>query len=145
MNLIDKKFTSTDLAARNRYYEQQQLIGYWAKKKGISLSAIEQHPYADDVVLLLNMRDSAFWHLFNSSEQAIWGAYWNVVYHNKRKLKEKALNKLEQIILTATQRQDEQAQKRQKIKALRTQWNAKSGGYMMANAPDAAIAPISNR
>lgn len=145
MNSIDKKFTSTDYAANTRYYEQQQLIGYWAKTKGISLSAIDQHPQPDDVVLLLNIRDSAFWHLFNNSEQAVWGAYWNVVYHKNKKLKIKALNKLEQIITTATNRQQTLENNRQTVKALRKHQHEKSGGYMMANAPDTAIAPISNR
>lgn len=145
MNSIDKKLRSQDPAVNARYYEQQQLIGYWAKTKGINISTIDQHPYPDDVVLLLNIRDSSFWHTFNKSEQAIWGAYWNVVYHNKRKLKLKALNKLEQIIITATERQTTLQNNRQTIKALRKHQHEKSSGYMMANALDSTVTSISNR
>jgi hypothetical protein len=144
MNLIDKKFTSKDLAARNRFYEQQKLIGYWAKKKGISLSTIEQHPQFQDVVLLLNFRD-ALWQDLNKSEQGIWAAYWNLTYCKNRALSKKKLNKLEQITNTVIGKKEQQAQQREKVKALRTQWNSKSGGYMMANAPDSATVPISSR
>lgn len=139
MNSIDKNF-----AANARYIEQQQLIGYWAKKKGISLSTIEQHPHFGDIVLLLNFRD-ALWQDLNKSEQAIWGAYWGLSYNKGKKLSKKNLGKLEQITITVIDRKNKLAQQQTSIKALRTQWNAKSGGYMMANAPDAAIAPISNR
>lgn len=124
-----------------RHCEQQQLIGYWLAKKGISLKALETHPHFDDVVLLLEWRD-AMWHKLNPSEQAIWGAYWGNTYTKRRALKKKALKKLEQITITATERHEEkliQANKqRQRIKALRQNPYEKSSAYMTAKSEDAA-------
>jgi hypothetical protein len=41
----------------------------------------------------------------NSSEQAVWGAYWSIVYHKRKPLKPKALTKFEQIIQATQNRQ----------------------------------------
>jgi len=90
--------------------EQEQLIGYWIRDKGMKHADFVGHPYIDDVIMLINIRDSV-WNMLNKSEQAVWGAYWNQVYHKRHKLKNKALIKFEKII--------SQALARHKIQALR--------------------------
>lgn len=91
---------------------------YWCRSKGISKKDLETHPQIDDVILMLRFRDS-LWTILNQSEQAVWGAYWNTVYHKRRCLHKKALNKLEQITITATDRLLQLQNQRSRIKALR--------------------------
>jgi hypothetical protein len=86
-----------DYDAKNRSLEQEQLIGYWIKSKGIKHSDFVNHPYIDDVILMINMRDE-FWNDWNLSEQGRWAGYWNTVFHKRRYLKPKALNRLTEII-----------------------------------------------
>lgn len=117
--------------------EQEQLVGYWLKCQGITRKALETHPHIDDVILLMRWRD-AMWHLLNSSEKAVWGAYWGYTYNQRRALKKKSLAKLEQITITATQRQQTQQAKIQQIKALRQNPYEKSSAYMTAKSEDAA-------
>ena len=91
---------------------------YWCKTKGISKKDLESHPQIDDVILMLRFRDS-LWSNMNASEQGIWAAYWSRVYHKRRALHNKALKKLEQITITATDRLLQLQNQRQRIKALR--------------------------
>ena len=91
---------------------------YWCRTKGIHSRDLESHPQADDVVLMLKYRED-LWQLLNNSEQAVWGAYWNIVYHKRRKLTFKALDKLEKITINALDRQTIISQQRQRIKSLR--------------------------
>ena len=104
---------------------------YWCKTKGIHSRDLENHPQADDVVLMLKWRDD-LWQLLNKSEQAIWGAYWNVVYHKRRKLTFKALTKLEKITINAIGRQQAVTTQRQRIKSLRQNPYAKPADDMTA-------------
>ena len=99
-------------------FEQEQLVGYWLKRKGITRTALETHPHIDDVVLLMRWREGV-WHLLNTSEQAVWGAYWGHTYKKRKALKKKSLNKLEQITITAIDRHKQAQLKINKIKALR--------------------------
>lgn len=121
--------------------EQEQLVGYWLKKKGITRKALETHKHIDDVILLLKWRE-AMWDVLNSSEQAVWGAYWGYTYKKRKALKKKSLNKLEQITITATNRQQlkqlKATQQRQSIKALRQNPYSKSSAYMTAKTEDTA-------
>lgn len=104
---------------QHKNLEQEQLVGYWLKsRKGITRKALETHPHIDDVILLLKWRDGV-WHMLNSSEQAVWGAYWGYTYNKRKALKKKSLAKLEQITITAIQRQQAIKTKLEKIKALR--------------------------
>lgn len=94
----------------------------WCREKGIHSKDLEQHPCADDVVLLLALRD-AMWTKLNKSEQGCWAGYWSSVYVKKNKLKNKALKKLEQITITASDRHlreiVKQATARQRIRQLK--------------------------
>lgn len=104
---------------------------YWCRSKGISKKDLESHAQIDDVILMLRFRDN-LWTILNQSEQAIWGAYWNTVYHKRRPLHNKALKKLEQITITATDRLHKLQAQRQRIKALRQNPNAKPADNMTA-------------
>jgi hypothetical protein len=140
-NTLNHKQREEIRQQRARYIRQEQLVGYWSKTKGISKKSLERHPHIDDVILLLKWRES-MWHMLNKSEQAIWGAYWGNTYKKQKALKNKALKKLEQITITATERQEKAKQQRKRIKALRqgeTQNpNEKSSAYMTAKSEDAA-------
>lgn len=102
--------------------EQEQLIAYWVRKHGLKSKDLTQHPQIDDCILLIKIRDS-HWKKFNKSEQALWGAIWNWVYHNECSLKQKHITKLEQAVINADQRHltklVKQAQVKQRIHQLR--------------------------
>lgn len=121
--------------------EQEQLVGYWLKRKGITRKALETHPHIDDVILLLKWRD-AMGNLLNPSEQAVWGAYWGYTYNKRKALKKKSLSKLEQITITATTRHQQltlkASKQRQTIKALRQNPYEKSSANMTAKSEDTA-------
>lgn len=127
MNTITEQPLSKD--------ELRHYTNYWCRTKGISSRDLAEHPQADDVILMLQWRD-AMWHKLNPSEQAVWGAYWNTVYHKRRALHKKALTKLEQITITATDRHLQelvkQAQQRQRIKALQQNPYSKPADNMTA-------------
>mgnify|MGYP003115597906 FL=1 len=92
---------------------QNQLIGYWAKSRGITLKDLETHKRIDDVILLLQYKDSFGMHL-SRSEKATWGAIWGSVYHKNKPIKPKMLDKLAHIGTQIKHRQD-------KINSLRQQ------------------------
>ena len=96
----------------------EHYTNYWIKAKGLNKRVLETHPYIDDLILMLRVKDE-LWTMFNTSEQAIWQRYWHNVYINHRPLHSKALKKLEQITITSTNRQTKVAAQRQKIKAIR--------------------------
>lgn len=111
----------------------------WCRQRGIHSKDLETHPQADDVVAMLAWRET-MWHKLNKSEQAVWGAYWNTVYHKRRPIHKKALKKLEQITITATDRHEEnlkhQAQQRQRIQALKQNPYSKSSDDIVAKTDD---------
>jgi len=108
--------TSLTVSELNHY------TNLWCRERGIHASDLEKHPRADDIVLLLRFREE-LWHKLNKNEQSCWAGYWSSIYVKKNKLKLKALKKLEQITITATDRHLKQiihtAQLRQKIKQLK--------------------------
>ena len=117
---------------------QKEITHYtnlWCRQKGIHASDLDKHPRADDLVLLIAFRD-AMWHKLNASEKGCWAGYWSSVYVKKNTLKNKALDKLEKITITASDRHLKtivtQAQQRQYIKALRQNPNAKPVENMTA-------------
>lgn len=71
-------------------------IGRWLRGHGITLQDLDNHPRIDDVILLINIRQS-LWTVMTKEEQASWGGYWNSVCYNKNKLKLKALKLFENI------------------------------------------------
>jgi hypothetical protein len=79
-------------------------IGRWLKTHGVTLADLDSHQQIDDVVLLINIRQE-FWYAMNYSEQAVWGAYWDIVYKKSKPLHKKALKKFEHIIHELNQRQ----------------------------------------
>lgn len=91
---------------------------YWCKSKGISAKDLEIHPQADDVVLLVNIREAA-WHMYNSKEQGVWSAYWGWVYSKKFPLKKKHLKKLQAVTEAALQRHKLKQQAGEKIRQMR--------------------------
>lgn len=122
--------------------EQSQLVGYWAKTKGITQKDFEQHPRIDDLILLISFRDQ-LWTKLNLSERGTWAGYWSSIYIKKNKLSYKALKKLEQITITATDRHlkniIKQAQQKQLIRQRRQQTQnpyAKSSAYMTAKSEE---------
>jgi hypothetical protein len=102
--------------------EQEQLVGYWVAKHGLKARDLTRHPVIDDVILLANIRDVQ-WSKFNRSEQALWGAIWNLTYQLQRPIKNKNIIKLEQAIIDSERRHFrdliKKAQQRQTIKARR--------------------------
>lgn len=102
--------------------KHEYALAYWCSLKGIKKADLDRHPSIDDVILLMRWRD-AMWQSVNNSEQAFWGALWNIVYRNGGKLKKKHLDKLEFITNNIILRQEKKAQKlqtqRERIKQLR--------------------------
>lgn len=90
----------------------------WVKTKGLKIRDITNHPQIDDAILLVKIRDE-YWSFFNANNKGLWAALWNRVYHHQFNLKAKHLKQLEQIIITATSRQQTLEKQRQLIKANR--------------------------
>jgi hypothetical protein len=101
---------------------QDQLKTYytnvWVRTKGLKIRDITNHPQIDDAILLIKIRDE-YWSFFNSNNKGLWSALWNKVYHLQFNLKAKHLKQLEQLIITATSRQQTLEKQRQLIKANR--------------------------
>lgn len=99
--------------------EQEQLVGYWAKKfSRITRNDLNNHPQIDDVILLLQIRDQLGKH-FNNKESGMWGFCWSYTYHKRCHLKKAHLKKLETIATGIQKRLEKQHSARQKIKAQR--------------------------
>lgn len=102
--------------------KHEYALAYWCTLKGIKKADLDRHPSMDDVILLMQWRDE-MWEHANNSEQAFWGAIWNIVYKNAGKLKNKHLAKLEIITNNILTRQKNKARKllkqRETIKQLR--------------------------
>jgi hypothetical protein len=105
-----------------QHLEQEQLVGYWVARHGLRARDLTRHPQIDDVILLIKIRDCQ-WQYFNKSEQALWGAIWNLTYHNQRPINKKNITKLEQAIIQSRDRHLKHtiktAKQRQLIKARR--------------------------
>lgn len=109
--------------------KQNWAIDAWLRGHGISASDLETHPRIQNVIALLNIRQS-FWTLMNAQEQGVWAAYWSIVYHHKKPLKPKAWDKFVKIAKSIDHRQ-------QLIHQLRaTRQNQNKGRNMTANCPD---------
>ena len=109
--------------------KQNWAIDAWLRGHGISASDLETHPRIQNVIALLNIRQS-FWTLMNDQERGVWAAYWSIVYHKRRPLKPKAWDKFEKIAKSIDNRQ-------QLIHQLRaTRQNQNKGRNITANCPD---------
>jgi hypothetical protein len=107
--------------ANNEPLSKSEITHYtnmWCRSKGISAKDLESHLQADDLVLLINIRE-ATWHMLNQQEQGVWAAYWGWTYTKKFSLKKKHIKKLEIITFQALSRYNQIEQARQKIKVRR--------------------------
>lgn len=102
----------------------------WIGKLGFRSHHLTTHPRAQDCVALLSLR-MELWQRMNTSERAVWGAYWGIVFAKKKALKDKAWTKFEQIAKQIDYRQ-------QKIQIIRTATKhyENKGRNMTANCPD---------
>ena len=94
------------------------------KKRGLTTRDLELHPRADDLILLVNIKDQ-YQYDMNPSQMACWGAYWDTVYNKRNSLKPKALTKLEKIVLDIEYKklieEDQRRDQLKRIRALRDQ------------------------
>jgi hypothetical protein len=107
----------------------------WCIEQGIKNRDILNHPKIDDAILLINIRNE-YWTFFNASNKGLWAALWNKVYHLQFNLKPKHLKQLEQLVITATSRQQTLEKQRQLIKANRKE--IKKGVVNMTTNPTPA-------
>lgn len=94
---------------RTQAIEQEQLIGYWAKRKyGVYAREFLNHPYWNDIRLLLAFRHE-FEATWTQSEHGTWARYWEYVANKNCRLKGKHLRKLEALTLSILARKQIQA------------------------------------
>ena len=116
---LTKKQRLDNERIQRQMLEQEQLVGYWAKKFGaITRKDLTDHPQIDDVIMLLKIRDELGKH-FNNKESGMWGFCWSYTYHKRCHLKKKHLKKLETLVTGITKRLEQQALYRQRIQARR--------------------------
>ena len=72
--------------------EQEQLVGYWLKRFGISRKDLESHPAIDDVIFLLKFKNE--FQDMNNFRQKQFNCIWNWCYKGKFSLKAKHLKQL---------------------------------------------------
>ena len=112
----------------NPYYHQFESnkqdwrIEAWLREHGVSARDLETHPFADDMVTLLNIRQE-LWYLMTQSERNVWGAYWGLVFVKQYPLNKKFWNKFTGITKSIDQRQQKQQLQKSIIKQLRTRKN----------------------
>jgi hypothetical protein len=105
--------------------EQEQLVGYWIRRFGISKRDLDTHPHGDDLVAVLRVRqylkpNNRF---LTKKQAAQLGVIWQRVYTKKGKLYPKHYKLLESIVLEtdlkATQQQLKITEARLKIQQAR--------------------------
>jgi hypothetical protein len=73
--------------------EQEQLLGYWIKRYGITKRDLDSHPQIDDLMLLIRWK-AEFYCDGKAKHKRFFDNTWNWVYHNRLPLKKKQLNTL---------------------------------------------------
>jgi hypothetical protein len=111
-------------------------IGRWLKTHGVTVADLDSHKQINDVVLLINIRQE-FWSGMNYSEQAVWGAYWDIVYNKSKPLNSKALKKFERTI-------EQVKQRRLKINILRQIGSAKQNNDQDNKAKGSCLPTVTN-
>jgi hypothetical protein len=100
----------------------EHLTNIFCKKRGIKATDLENHNCADDIVLLLVIKEE-FDSSFDPESKGLWAAYWSRVYHYCFPLKAKHHKKLlgicEQALKVKQAREEKQAKVRLKINTLR--------------------------
>lgn len=97
---------------------QEQLIGYWAKKIGLTHSAITKHPCADDIVLLYRFRSE-----FRDLPSFEYKRYLKIsdsVVKQKKPLTNKQLRQLEHLAKKMASRRSKQEQQINTIQTRRS-------------------------
>ena len=129
--------------SKSHYYQEYQTntshwsINLWLKKYswigrlGLRSQDLDTHPRVDDLVALLNIRMD-LWEQMNRSEQAVWGAYWGMVFRLHKPLRPKAWAKFQ----TIAQSIDNRQLRIQIIRQIATKQNQNKGRNMTANCPD---------
>lgn len=95
---------------------QDWRIDRWMSKHGVKARDFDTHPCIDDLIKLINIRDY-LWHRMNLSEQATWGAYWNIVFRQRKFLKEKFWAKMNAIVKNIDAREKQQTYARTYLKS----------------------------
>lgn len=122
------KDTQSHFYHENQNRRQNWRIDQWLLEHGVRSRDFDTHPCIDDIVSLLNIRES-LWGQMSRSDQATWGVYWGLVFKNKKHLKPKAWKKFQKITETIIDRQ-------QKINTIRATQQSKNIGHdMTAKGP----------
>ena len=117
--------TETKQIQHSQALEQEQLVGYWIKRHGISRQTLNNHPCISDLALLLRIRAylKQNQQFVSKKQNTIIGNIWQVSYNKKLRLFKKHYNTLENIVLQVETKALLSAQKisqaRQKIKQAR--------------------------
>ena len=111
-------------------FEQEQLVGYWLKTKGLTRNDLLNHKCIDDLILIINYKSLLGKNATLSSE-AFFGFAWDWVYIKKRPLKNKHLKALEQHIHSHTYRLRKIQQIRQSLQQLRENQDTERRDYDM--------------
>jgi hypothetical protein len=109
--------TETKQIQFNKDVEQEQFIGYWIRRYGITKKVLDNHPCADDIVALVKIREylKANKDFTTLSHDAKIGVMWQSVYNRRRKLYPKHYQTLENIVLDIEFKKQAQAIKKQQM------------------------------
>jgi hypothetical protein len=78
-----------------QHLEQEQLVGYWIKRFGLTRRDLESHPQIDDLMFLIKFR-AEFWDMNRGLKSKYFKA-WDWVYNKHLPLKKNHLNNLHRI------------------------------------------------
>lgn len=91
-------------------------------QRGIKAKDLESHPCADDLVLLIRLKEE-FWEDITKSNKQSLDCFWHWVYNQKQPLRHKHLTKLQHIAINGTNTRHHKniklRQARMKIKQLK--------------------------
>jgi hypothetical protein len=77
----------------NQAVEQEQLLGFWLKRYGITRKDLESHPQINDLMLLIQWKKE-FYKTGTAKHRKFFDNLWNWVYHNRLPLKAKQIKTL---------------------------------------------------
>jgi hypothetical protein len=97
--------------------EQEQLLGYWIKRYGITRKDLDSHPQINDLMLLIRFR-AEFWDMNNYLKRKFERS-WDWVYNHKMPLKKNHLNNLTTIGKTVIKWRNNRQDKVEIIQAFR--------------------------
>jgi hypothetical protein len=118
---------NTMIDHQNHFYQeylsqkQDWAISAWARKKGLSLDDVVNHPCIDDISLLLSVQSEyELEYKSNPRLYATYNALWSGVHSRKRRLNAKGLRRLEIIVTTSESIRQHNNLISQRIQELRT-------------------------